>query len=62
MVKVKQKISGTFRSTARAATFARVRGYISTARKQGRNVFASLRDAVEGRAFDPSAGHVAQAG
>jgi transposase len=45
MVKLKQKISGTFRSESGAQMFFRLRGYISTLRKQGLNVldaFVSL--------------------
>jgi len=34
MVKLKQKISGTFRSKERADDFLRIGGYISTADKQ----------------------------
>ena len=55
MSKVKQKISGCFRSTRGAESFARIRGYISTARKQKRNILDSLRDMFLGAPFDPSA-------
>ncbi|MCF6210535.1 MAG: IS66 family transposase [Gammaproteobacteria bacterium] len=48
MVKVKQKVSGCFRSDQGAKTFCRIRGYISTVKKQGHNVFNALSDAFEG--------------
>jgi transposase len=42
MMKLKQKISGTFRSSDGAEIFCRIRGYISTLRKQGCNVLDAL--------------------
>ncbi len=56
MAKTRQKISGCFRSLSGAETFCRIRGYISTARKQGRNIYDALHDAFESNAFDPIKG------
>ena len=42
MMKVKQKISGGFRTVAGAENFATIRGFISTERKQGRNIFDAI--------------------
>ena len=42
MVKVKQKISGTFRSQQGARMFFRIRGYLSSAKKQGHNMLTAL--------------------
>jgi transposase len=54
MVKVKQKVSGGFRTLEGAQRFGRIRGYISTARKQAKNVFEAIRDAFDGNPFIPS--------
>jgi len=42
--KVKQKVSGCFRTEQGARVYARLQAAISTFRKQGLNVFATLRD------------------
>lgn len=47
MVKVRQKISGTFRNLNRAGDYCRIRSYISTLRKQGSDVFTALVDTFE---------------
>jgi transposase len=54
MVKVKQKVSGGFRTLEGAQRFGRIRGYISTTRKNAKNVFEAIRDAFEGNPFIPS--------
>ena len=56
MVKVKQKVSGAFRTQNGADTFCILRSYISTARKQRQNVIDALYDAFLGSPFIPSPG------
>ena len=45
MTKVKQKISGCFRSDTGAKVFCRVRGYVSTMKKNGVGILAALHNA-----------------
>jgi len=55
MEKTRQKVSGCFRTLHGAAVFARIRSYISTCRKQGRNILEALEKAIVGDPFIPSA-------
>jgi len=55
MIKVKQKISGAFRTRSGANTFCAIRSYISTARKQGGNVIKAIHNAFSGQPFMPLA-------
>lgn len=54
MVKVQQKVSGTFRSNDGAIFFARIRGYVSTLRKQGQPIYAALEATLRGQPLLPS--------
>jgi transposase len=53
MTKVRMKVSGCFRSTAGADYFCRIRGYISTLRKQGRDLLTGLRSTMAGEPIYP---------
>ena len=55
IMKVKQKVSGCFRTFEGAETFATIRSYISTLRKQGQQIFQGLKSAVRGKPFIPQA-------
>jgi transposase len=54
MMKVQQKISGGFRSAAGAAAFARIRGYVSTLRKQGLPILHALQGVFAGAPLLPN--------
>jgi transposase len=53
MMKLKQKISGSFRSPEGAQMFCRIRGYLSTLKKQGINVFDALIALFSGNPQSP---------
>lgn len=53
MVKVKQKVSGAFRTRTGAETFCAIRSYISTVRKHGLNVIDAIHAALIGTPFVP---------
>lgn len=54
MVKVQQKVAGTFRSEQGAHACARIRGYLSTLRKQGLPALAALESVFHGHPLVPS--------
>jgi transposase len=53
MMKLRQKISGTFRSFDALVNFCRIRGYISTAKKNGLNALDALHRVFLGDPFLP---------
>jgi len=53
MTKLKEKISGTFRSINGANVFARIRGYISTARKNNQSILDSIKNLFKNKPYLP---------
>jgi len=53
MIKLKQKISGCFRSGKGGEQFCRIRGYVSTLRKNGLTVLEQIENAFKGNPFIP---------
>jgi len=47
-VKVKQRVSGCFRTESGAAVYARISGFVSTMRKNGRNVVNEIASVLSG--------------
>jgi transposase len=54
LLKVQQKVSGCFRSLAGAQAFSRIRGYVSTLRKQGLPLLSALQATLCGHPLLPS--------
>jgi hypothetical protein len=53
MLKVKQKVSGCFRTQAGAEEFCRLRSYVSTMKKQGRGVMEAISSLFAGNVLMP---------
>ena len=53
MIKVKEKISGSFASFKGGEIFCRIRSYISTLKKNNIAVLAGLRNALADKAYTP---------
>lgn len=49
MLKLQQKIAGCFRTTEGVTAFCRVRSYLSSVRKQGKDLLASIEHALKGK-------------
>jgi len=54
IIKVKEKISGTYASFKGAEIFARIRGYISTVKKNNRSVLEELNNVLKGKPYIPA--------
>lgn len=53
MMKLQQKVSGGFRTSAGVTAFCRIRSYISTLRKQGYAVLPALQQLLQGKPIIP---------
>ena len=60
MMKVQQKISGTFRSLEGALNFCIIRSYISSIKKNGQSVFDSLQSIFQGCIMTPKTLKIAE--
>ncbi len=52
MAKLKQKISGCFRSDVGSEAFSCIHTYLSTAKKQKQNLFQAIKNALEVKIVD----------
>jgi transposase len=57
MIKLKQKISGCFRSKNGIETYCKIRSYISTVKKQNKNVWQAIAAAIQGNPADLLVSH-----
>lgn len=55
MIRVQQKISGTFRTMQGAQTFATIRSYLSTMRKNGQHILPAITAALSNHPIIPAA-------
>jgi len=53
MIKVKQKVSECFKSQSHAQYFARIRGYISTLKKNNKSVLDNIQNVFLNKPFLP---------
>jgi len=54
MVRVRQKVSGSFRTQEGANIFSEIRGYVSIAKKNAFSVIEAIQRAFEGNPFVPT--------
>jgi transposase len=54
MLKVKQKVSGCFRTETGAAEFSQMRSYVSTMKKQGHGIMEVIKSVFAGETIMPA--------